>query len=198
MARKASDLLDVFRLRPESSGGDSSPKRKASGRGSKASKQPKRKKTTRTSRPSEVVLSLTRRQMMYAGCVGVLLMALSFTLGVTLGGGNGDDDGPALRRDAPIEWYILGELPMRSEPAAREVDVQRAAVKLRHELGVAVDKLKLSKTQTHYRLWIGPFESRDDAFRYHETYQLDTYRYLGLAPFNPGSITKTKPPARRQ
>lgn len=193
MARKASDMLDVFRLRPESSGTDSKPKQKT-GRGSKASTKPKRTKASKSARAEDVVLSLTRRQTMYAGCVGVLLLALSFTLGVGLGGGDEGQGGPALRRDAPQPWYILGELPMASALSQKDIDIRDAARQLRRELAVAQDKLSLSKTRNRYRLWVGPFDTRDAAFRYHANYQLDTFRHQGISPFNPGQFVQERPP----
>ncbi len=195
MARKASDLLDVFRLRPESSGSSSSSKRTPDRKPDRKPKKtkPKAKKKPRARSAGDVVLSLSRRQMMYAGCVGVLLMALSFTLGVSLAG---DDSSAAhpLRRETAPTFYIVGELPLEAVLADRRVDIQAAARKLREQSGVARDKIHLSRRGDRYRIWIGPFESKRAAFEYHESYQLDSFDYLGLVPLSPGEITDESPP----
>lgn len=206
MARKASDLLDVFRLKPADPEGDDAASRKAASRKSGSRKERKAAKTGRGSSSSgssskrrrsgggagDEVVSVSRRQLVYAGSVVVLLMALSFTLGVSMSGDSGAQ--PALKKETPKHWYIVGYVSKTSLLADKKVDIRKAATELFHRFGVSRKLLMIHDLGTRYRMRLGPFDSKDEGYRYAERYQLSGFNHAGEAPFFPPELTQKPNP----
>lgn len=201
MARKASDLLDVFRLKPADPTGDDAASRKSgarkkskaakAGRKSSASGGSAKRRRSGSSTGDEVV-SVSRRQLVYAGSVVVLLMALSFTLGVSMSGDGAAQ--PALKKETPKDWYIVGYVSKTSLLADKKVDIRKAATELFHRFGVARKLLMIHDLGTRYRMRLGPYESKDEAYRYAERYQLSGFNHAGEAPFFPPELTQKANP----
>ncbi len=191
MPRKASDLLDVFRLKPADPGGDDPKKR----RPKKSNKKSSGRKTTkrRSSSANDDVVSVSRRQLVYAGSVVVLLMALSFTLGVSMSGSDGDKT-PALKRETAKPWYIIGYVSKTALLTEKKVDIIKTARHLYNQFGVDHSLLTIHDLGTRYRLSLGPFETENAAFKYHESYTLMAFSHGAETPFFPPEITqKAKP-----
>lgn len=204
MARKASDLLDVFRLRPEPSGGKSAGDKKPArtSRGGTSKSGAKRTKTTASRKPAKArkrpddVVALSRRQLVYAGSVVFLLMALSFTFGVSMSGDDSTSNN-ALRRDVPVawDWYIEGYMDQEAILTGKRIDIQAAGRALQ-DYGVKHEMLRARLIDGKYRIRIGPFPTRQEAFMYADSYALTAFVYGTLSPFGRMTFVRVKPKRR--
>lgn len=189
MARKASDLLDVFRMRPAGSD-DGEPARRPAKKGAK---KPKAKRTaSKPRRRAGEAVSVSKRQLLYAGSVVVLLMALSFVLGVSMTGDG--SSGPALNKQTEKPWYVMGYLPKTSLLAGKPIDIRKAVRELYNQHGVTQDDLDIFDLGRRYLIRFGPFPTRPRAFQYVEAHGLTDFRPLGETPFHPANFSQKPMP----
>ena len=112
MARKATDLLDIFRFSGESSDGGGKPPAKKSRGGAKRKKAGKQKR-------SFDGIFLNGRQLLLASSALLLLLVLSFTLGLATGRPGGGGETSELARSSGTRLAIRARLPV-VDPATRK------------------------------------------------------------------------------
>jgi len=181
MARKATDLLDVFRLggqASESERAEDAPKRRERGeRKARARREPRRES-------SEPVLSLTRRQVVLAGSALGLLLVLGFTLGLATGrAGGGDRAEPALQRTTGSAYWIQGRIDAMDMVNLRPVDSHEVLRDLVLRFGLPKDGVRILPEKTDLVIEIGPFASLERAQAYAKANRLDLINVRSSAPF---------------
>ena len=118
MARKATDLLDVFRYGE----GDDGEGRAAGGRTASKARPSKGSRRAARKRAGFDGMILTRRQVILGASVCCLLVALSFVLGLSAGSPGGDT--PAASRTTPAGAGIIvrGQLPAMDPASQRPIE----------------------------------------------------------------------------
>lgn len=165
MARKATDLLDVFRFNNEDGKDDHERKkrRKAAATGTR-----KRKSARRAAGKSSggfEGIHLSPRHLLLASCACVLLLVLSFTLGLATGRPSGSArQAPALKRETPV--VIRTKLPLIDPANSKPTDPKRIRRKLRHEHGIKDHHLRIWRDGSYLVLEVGPFQSEASARSY--------------------------------
>jgi hypothetical protein len=182
MARKSTDLLDVFQAASRSKPA------KERARKLKEPKEPKSKEPKGPRKKFEGIF-LEPRQVVLAGSVGVLLLALSFVLGLGVGKSPkhapAAGDGYALRRETATAtaWAFRGEVG--------KIDVMRAVANsgpaIEKELGqryrVPHDKIRVDTRGDPIVIWIGPFATKAEAQAFFDERNLQTARLGSAGPF---------------
>ena len=196
-----SDLLDLFR-RSQSSGDDEKPKsrtakskaKRPQSRNRKA--EPSKKKKRVRKRPTraandETVLTLTRRQMLYAGSGQVILLGLAFLVGLTFG-----RSGPELNRPEPVqpaEIYIVAEIPLTNGLGnQRPVNIREIVRRLTSIHDIDRRWVHTRKTERVYEIAIGKFDSEEAARRFVDAKRLGQFRAAGRLPFQKPRIGPIK------
>ena len=202
MARRTTDLLDVFRDR-------------GAGRSGKA-EEPAAPKAPR--KPFDG-LFLLPRQLLLGSSVVVLLLVFAFVLGLSMGRRSGSGNGQALQANAPRaedpeanvrRVYVLGHVPVTSTTglAANE------PAKLRDTLtsdrfGVDPERIWIAADPNDPQQWVvflGPFANQKQVTDYLNVHRLTTARIGGShAPFQrpvylnllPAQLPKTRLPGGR-
>ncbi|MHC5010923.1 MAG: hypothetical protein ACYTG6_08240 [Planctomycetota bacterium] len=183
MGRKATDLLDVFRQASgEPSTGGREPRRGAS-RPKKAPKQRRR---------FEGVF-LAPRQVLLGSAVLLLLVVLSFTVGVGFGrSGGGGDAAPALSRTT--QWYIRGSLKEVDAIRGTVVDPAEVAEDLADMHQVPRERVSVrTKPDGGVFVFVGPFASEAQARRYFGEMALGPARVRGGVPFRRAEYISVPP-----
>ena len=168
MARKATDLLDVFRF-SDDDGNDAherKTRRKAARRAARAAKGAKRKGSASAKGSTAFDgVHLSPRHLLLASCAGVLLLILSFTLGLATGRpGETPTRAPGLQRDTMV--LIRATLPVVDPTTRKATDPERIRRKLRLEYGIENRHLRIRKEDGQLILEVGPFRSEESATRY--------------------------------
>lgn len=157
MARRANDLLDVFRL--GSAEGRTTGRGASKGRGGSKGGGGKGR-SGRASQPDGVVL--TSRQVVLGSSVLVLLLVLAFMAGLGFGKGRGE----ALRHDTPKPegaLYIRGTMPDISRTTGRPPDLEKIVEDL-GAMGLEPQYVHIDEAANRLiPIHIGPFTSADSA-----------------------------------
>ena len=181
MARRSTDLLEVFRGPREGSG-------QAKGRSSSGSRR-KGSARRKVSAGFEGV-SLGPRQVLLASCVMVLLLVLAFTVGLGVGRRGGPATaGPDLSRTqagrAAAVWYVQGRVPRRDVMRGEEVDPDRLKDDLVREHGFRASDLRVSEGERGYFfVHYGPFASEEEARNVLREHNLGYLNVRGTYPFS--------------
>ncbi len=191
-----SDLLDLFRRssEPEDEGKQAKkkPKRKAKAKSTAGSRKKPRKQTAARA-SDETVLTLSRRQMLYAGSGQVILLGLAFLVGLTFGKGN------SLERQTSIsppelKIYVTAQLPPTDGLGnQRPIDIRQIKRTLARIHEVDPDMIFHRKTSSGYELAIGYFPSIAAAEAFVDAKRLGQFRAAGRLPFQKPMIGPIKP-----
>jgi hypothetical protein len=172
MPRKSTDLLDVFGAGRGSGGGRTPP-----------SKPPAAPREPKSRRPFEGVF-LGPRQVVLASSIGVLLLVLSFTVGIGVGksGGKRPDGAPALKRESTA-WILRGELSRIDAARGEDVTEARILQELERRFGVPRTMVRIDVTTEPATIVIGPFPTEADARAFLDSKRLVLARLGSGAPF---------------
>lgn len=185
MPKRSTDLLEVFNRKPQS--------RRTPQRASKKS----RSRGTKKMRGSFEGLVLGPRQLLLSSCVLVLLLVLSFVVGVGLGR-QGDQDpssaSPALSREQQTAatrevWYIRGRTVRVHQVRGDVLDRARIYA----ELGLESQHVHAAEARGgYYDVYVGPFPTEATARRYWADAGLDTRgRRIGFPFALPGYVRRS-------
>jgi hypothetical protein len=170
MGRRSTDLLDVFR---PGGGSGSEPRRETPAKKARAPKSPRT--------PFEG-LFLGPRQLVLGGSVAVLLLVLSFTVGLGVGrkaGRAGDGAAPtALLRTTTI-WVVRGSLD-RVDPTGAEITEDRVREEMARRFPWISHRIDASGSTIV--VTAGPFRDEREAATVLET-RLRTVRLWTKFPF---------------
>ena len=184
MARKATDLLDVFRYAGDGDDGDG--RVVSSDRGRKGSKKKKaRKAKSKGADKGFDGVILTRRQVILGASVCCLLVALSFVLGLSAGRPGSEDTPAASRTAANGRVVIQGEMPAIHLSTQRPIDVDAVRSELVRVYGVPSGNLRISSRDGRILLQIGLFGSKEEAQAFLTSHGLDMAHIFGADPFAP-------------
>ncbi len=166
MARKATDLLDVFRFGDDD--GDENSKRDSGRGGRRVPKERKPKKAPRArSQSEEDVLQLNRRQILLGSSAVVLLLVLSFVLGLSAGrSGPSEDDTKIERRSGRDLIAIRGDLPLLDKATRKSIDPAQIAGVLKRDYGLKRKNIHMYRVSGRLVIDIGPFHSETQAKSY--------------------------------
>ena len=159
MARKATDLLDVFRFSDD--GGDDDSHREATrggGRAASSGRKPKRKKAPKQRRRVQGVI-LNRRQIVLGSSAIALLLVLSFVLGLSTGRSGPEAQPTKIERRTTARFAIRGALPLLDKATQKAIEPKTVAAILKRDYGLGRDHLRLSRSEGRLVIDIGPFRS---------------------------------------
>ena len=179
MARKATDLLDVFRF-----GGDSEAEdqRRAASKPKARAERAKAKAESRERGFDGLILS--KRQLLLTGSAMMLLLVLSFVIGLSAGRPGAPT--PAARRDATVgaeSLMIRGTMSVLDPATRRPVDPDdvRRVLQTQHQVPAA--NIHVHAEGGSLLIDIGPFKTEERARAYLERMELDLARIQGADPF---------------
>ncbi len=185
MARKATDLLDVFRFADDDGDG----KGAAASKARPTSKASAAKKAKAKGGRGFDGLILTRRQVILGASVCCLVVALSFVLG--LSAGRPGEPTPAASRTAGASKVVIrGTMPAVNPSTQNPLDPAELHAELVREYRVPRGNLRVREVGGRLYLEIGLFDSRQEAEAFLERLGLDMAYLYGTAPFTtPAYIT---------
>lgn len=166
MAKRANDLLDVFRLGSGAADAPPRPRRKKGGARRKKAKA-----------GAEGVV-LAPRQVTLLASTAVLLVVLAFAAGLGYGRRK---PGPALSRVAQSNqadvWWIRGLIRAYDEFTGRPVPIESIERDLEAQLKIRGDNLRvLRENEERYALLLGPFQTEAKARAWYEQKRLGVVR----------------------
>ena len=181
MARKATDLLDVFRhggTDDDDNGNVASKPRK------RTAKRSASKSRGGGDRRTFDGLILTRRQVVLGGSVCCLLVALSFVLGLSAGR---PGDTPAASRTTAAQDAVLirGTMPAVNMASQQPIDAAELRAALVREYRVPSNSLRIRREGGTLILEIGVFGSQEAAKSWLTQRGLDMAHFYGSDPFTP-------------
>jgi hypothetical protein len=155
MGRRSTDLLDVFR---PGGGSGSEPRREASAKKPRAPKSPRA--------PFEGMF-LGPRQLILGGSVAVLLLVLSFTVGLGVGrqaGRAGESPAPpSLRRETTV-WVVRGSLDRVDAATSTELSEERVLEEMgRRFPWLPRERVRLDAAGGSIAITVGPFRDEREA-----------------------------------
>jgi len=188
MARKATDLLDVFRFADESED-DQAQRDDRRGRKRAPKERPAKRAAAAPSRRGAEGrggaegLQVNRRQLVFGSSAIVLLLVLSFVLGLSTGRSRTPTGGAAIQRQVPRRIAIRGELP-RLDPATQQpVEPAEVARLLKRDFGLDAKHLRVEPRDGFLVIDVGPFNSEEAAARYLRDSGLELLHLHMDAPF---------------
>ncbi len=188
MARKATDLLDVFRFSSEDGGGKR-PKRRSRGNSKGGGGRSKgAKKKSRAKRTFEGIF-LNARQLLLASSALMLLLVLSFVLGLATG--RGGEETPAIQRSHGALIAVRARLPVVDPATRRSVRPSAVEKRLSQDYEIPSRNIRIQRDGTELVIEIGPFHSEAQAKRFIERSGLDMahihmenpFRYAEFVPY---------------
>ncbi|MDF1702291.1 MAG: hypothetical protein P1V36_14150 [Planctomycetota bacterium] len=187
MARKATDLLEVFRYdgddNDEGEGRSVSNRRGRSAQSSSAKKAQAKKAKAKKGKGFDGLI-VTRRQVILGASVCCLLVALSFVLGLSAGRPGQGDTPAASRTQAGAQGFIIqGEMPIVHTSTQKPIGIAGVKEELVREYRVPASNLRVRAEDGRLILEIGLFGSEDEARRYLRRSQLDMAHIFGSDPF---------------
>jgi hypothetical protein len=184
MARKATDLLDVFRY-----GGDEDENDSGQGVSSERRRSKKKRKKAVAKPPADRKgfrgLILSQRQVVLAGSACCLLVVLSFVLGVTAGR-PGSGDTPAIRKDVAdsSRWFVIqGELDQVHPATQKALDPAKVRTDLVRDYRLRSQNLRIREGDRSLLLEVGPFRTEQRARDFLRDSGLDMAHLYGADPF---------------
>ena len=187
MAKRTTDLLEVFQAKQ--GGGAARGGGKPRGRGGGTS----RKSRAAKKRASFDGVYLNSRQVLLVSCVLVLLLVLSFTVGLGVGRqGDPSPGGPALSRPSAAVggWYIRGKMPRHHTLSGRPIDPDKVHQELVSRHGFRGSDIRVDESGDHYAVWFGPFSTESKARELLERRSLEALPVLGDWPFNRAKVVR--------
>jgi len=192
MARKAHDLFDVFQLAQDAGSGNRKhgPRRKAAP-ASAAKTQRARTPAARRKSGASAGLALNRRQVLLAGSALMLLLVLSFTLGLATGRPGSKQANPSLDRRSA--FVIRGTLPLTDPTTRNPVDTQHIRRQLSRDYKIPGPNIMMRRLGNDLRIDIGPWPSKRAAKRFWNRSGLklvhihleDPFRWAQVVPYRP-------------
>jgi hypothetical protein len=179
MARKATDLLDVFRFSDDGGDDDSHSDR---GRGASKARKPKKKETAK---PRQRVqgLILNRRQIVLGSSAIALLLVLSFVLGLSTGRSGPATQPTKIERRTATRFAIRGSLPLLDKATQKAIEPKAVAAILKRDYGLDRDHLQLGKADGRLIIDVGPFRSERAAREWLESSNLEMLHLFMEDPF---------------
>ena len=189
MAKKATDMLDVFRL----GSAESAPSRKR-----RSSAKQSRPAARRASSSADGI-QLGGRQLLLASCVGVLLIVLAFTVGLGVGRRGLTTGGPQLNRPTAIadHYWIRGQLPGHDrliDAPVNPSDVVRELQQV-HKIPHGLVAIRRLPKDGALEIDVGPFPSKTDAEAFRSARSMKMIRLPTGSPFRFAEVVAV--PARR-
>ncbi len=182
MAKKATDLLDVFRLGSAEN----------ASRAARSSASRKRKPSKRRSGPPEEGIQLGGRQLLLASCIGVLLIVLAFTVGLGVGRRGVMDTGPSLSRGTPASnvYWIRGTLPTHDHVMNGPVIPGEVVRELYEWHKIHPDRVRISlgPKKSLLQIDVGPFPTAAAAEAFHKDQNMKVIRLRHGSPFRFESV----------
>lgn len=165
MARKATDLLEVFRISREAAeaAAAAKPSRKKP-RASRKGADPQGDPTPE--KPRFEGLWLNRRQLLLVSSALMLLVALSFTLGLAKGRSGAGGQPTTLHRATPGQLAIRARLPGIDPATSRKVDPEAVLRELAREFRIQRANLRIRSEGADLVIEVGPFTSAEEARSY--------------------------------
>jgi len=207
MARKATDLLDVFRFGDEeddaraqrdgraadSKSGSSKGARRKKAAGKKNAKAQRASAAPGSRRRLESLI-LNRRQLVLAGSAMALLLMLSFVLGLSTGRPGKAAGDAAIQRTTPSYLVIRGTLPLLDPTTRKPIEPRHVADILKRDYGLRRSQLQMHGANGRLVIEVGPFPSEAQARDYlrqsglemMHLYMEDPFRAAEYAPWRSG------------
>jgi len=211
MARKAHDLFDVFQLSQDADTGtrERGERRKAAAASKAKAKRPRVRKpkpksksgqgtsgqgtfpeTSRMAPAGGGGVALNRRQVFLAGSAMLLLLVLSFTLGLATGRPSDKQDGAALNR--VTSFVIRGRLPLTDPTTRNPVDTTRIRRQISSDYKIPSPNVMMRREGSDLVIDIGPWPSRQAAERFWNRSGLklvhihleDPFRWAKIVPYS--------------
>ncbi len=161
MARKATDLLDVFRFGDDDDD-DNRERETSRGRRAVARKKSQKAKKARAAEPKTRLqgLILNRRQVLLGTSAVALLLVLSFVLGLSTGrsGPSGGETAIQKTQHAP-RVAIRGSLPELDSATRETIDPRRVADILKRDYKLKRHNLTMRRAEGRLVIEVGPFRS---------------------------------------
>ncbi|MDJ0521415.1 MAG: hypothetical protein QNJ90_05000 [Planctomycetota bacterium] len=190
MARKATDLLDVFRFGDDDGGDDHA---RDSGRGA-SKKKPKREKPAPKRKRAQGLI-LNRRQVVLGSSAVALLLVLSFVLGLSAGRTRpgAEEQTPKIERRTPVYIAVQGSLPLLDKATRKKIKPAAVAAILKRDYGLQSDQMRIEPVDGQLQIQLGPFRSRRAAERFVadsgiemlQLYMEDPFRWWKLVRWRP-------------
>ena len=190
MARKATDLLDVFRFNSE----DGHDNRDRKPRKTKTAARSSTRKPAKRSKPKSAASSfdgihLGPRQLLLASSAGLLLLVLSFTLGLAAGRpDSGSEQAPsALARQSNFV-AIRTEISLVDPATRKRTDPRKVRALLVKDFRVPSKNLRIFEEAGQLVLQVGPFRTEQAANDFRQRTGLEFARINMEEPFRWPSI----------
>jgi hypothetical protein len=188
MARKATDLLDVFRHggdeEPDDSGRVASGDRKRAAKRAQQKQKQKARDKAQASKGFEGLI-LSKGQLVLAGSACCLLLVLSFVLGLSTGR-PGPQEIAAIRKDVPAKATLVmirGELDQVHPATQRAISPSQLRSDLMGDFSVPAGNLRIRTEGGRLIVEIGPFKSPESARAWLQREGLDMAHLYGSDPF---------------
>lgn len=193
MARKATDLLDVFRFNSEDEQGAQKGKtRRQGGSGRESASRKAKSKSSRARASAKKAgpggalsdgIHLSSRQLLLTSCAALLLLVLSFTLGLATGRPDGGTESPAPALNRQTQVVVRSSLPLVDPASRKQTDAGRIRRTLRTEFDVPDKGLRIWKDRGRLFLQLGPFRDEKQARSYLRRSGLDMAQINMEMPF---------------
>ena len=191
MARKATDLLDVFRFNSEGGqdGHESTSGRKTGGRaasarsGGRGARTKKRPAKSKAAASSFDGIHLSPRQLLLASSACLLLLVLSFTLGLATGRPGSVDPGTSALSRADSLVAIRATVDLVDPATRKKTDVRRIQKLLQTQFRVQPQHLRTYEEAGRLVLEVGPFRSEQQANEFRQRSGLEFAHINMTEPF---------------
>jgi hypothetical protein len=185
MARKATDLLDVFRFSGEGEQDDAKPSRQR-----RARKRANRGAGKGAGRTRFEGIQLNPRQLLLASSALLLLLVLSFTLGLATGRPDAGSEASAALTRRSSQVAIRARLPMVDPATSKPATGEQVLAELARDFRIQRRNLRIRRDGQDWIVDVGPFSDEAEAQRYLRRSGLelahihmeDPFRYAEIVP----------------